>query len=464
MPRPMPSPRPVESARGPSSRRAGSSEKDKSPRPEMSSRAAGVRPAPAKPLEPAEAPALAPTGSKKPSWMGKRVGRFKLLGLLGQGAMGRVFRAEDTLLRRHVALKVLSRNHQRGSRTVAAERLIREARAAASLEHPHIASIYEMNHAGGVHYIAMELVEGGSLRELIRAAGPMDPVHACQLAAEAAEALACAHSQGVVHRDIKPANLMLTRNGRCKVVDFGLARVEERADVESAMADSVGTPQFVAPEIVVGSPASPRSDVYSLAATLWYLLTGRPPFTGRNTEELLHRVIHDPLPDVRTLRPDASAGLAQALHKGLSRDPSKRYSSASQFAKVIRVHTIPVAPPPAGVRPDAAGDTQWSIAGTGACDVAVVSTDFVAAVPFEGVPLYAPAEQPEHSELDRPDERASEFAGLSELADVVATRLPPAPPAAAAPQRRDSPWMWVALGAAPLLILALALIAIAVFR
>jgi hypothetical protein len=412
-------------------------------------------------LEPAEAPA--PASSKKPSWMGKRVGRFKLLGLLGQGAMGRVFRAEDTLLRRHVALKVLSRNHQRGSRTVAAERLIREARAAASLEHPHIASIYEMNHSGGVHYIAMELVEGGSLRELIRAAGPMEPVHACQLVAEAAEALACAHSQAVVHRDIKPANLMLTRNGRCKVVDFGLARVEERADVESAMADSVGTPQFVAPEIVVGSPASPRSDVYSLAATLWYLLIGRPPFTGRNTEELLDRVVHAPLPDVRTLRPDVPAGLAQALHKGLSRDPSKRYTSADQFAKVLRVQTIPVAPPlprAAG----ASGDTEWSIAGTGACDVAVVSTDFVAAVPLEGVPVFAATEQPEHADMDGSDEHASEFAGLSELADVVATRPPPASPAAAAPQRRDSPWKWVALGAAPLLILALALIAIAVFR
>src|SRR5687768_2531935 len=309
--------------------------------------------------------------------MGKRVGRFKLVGLLGQGAMGRVFRAEDTLLRRHVALKVLSRNHQRGSRTVAAERLIREARAAASLEHPHIASIYEMNHAGGVHYIAMELVEGGSLRELIRAAGPIDPVHACQLAAEAAEALACAHAQGVIHRDIKPANLMLTRNGRCKVVDFGLARVEERSDVGPALSDSVGTPQFVAPEIVVGSPASPRSDVYSLAAALWYLLTGRPPFTGKSTEELLNRVVNESLPDLRTLRPDVPAGLAQALARGLARDPSKRFSSAEQFAKVLRVQTIPVSPaaPAAMAAPgdadDAgdAGEAGWSISGTGGCDV-----------------------------------------------------------------------------------------------
>jgi serine/threonine-protein kinase len=397
--------------------------------------------------------------------MGKRVGRFKLLGLLGQGAMGRVFRAEDTLLRRHVALKVLSRNHQRGSRTVAAERLIREARAAASLEHPHIASIYEMNHAGGIHYIAMELVEGGSLRELIRAAGPMEPVHACQLAAEAAEALACAHSQGVVHRDVKPANLMLNRNGRCKVVDFGLARVEERADVESAMADSVGTPQFVAPEIVVGSPASPRSDVYSLAATLWYLLTGRPPFTGRNTEELLDRVIHDPLPDVRKLRPDVPPGLAQALRKALSRDPSKRYTSADQFAKVLRVHTIPVAPPPPAAAPArASGDTEWSISGTGACDVAVVSTDFVAAVPFEVPHGSAASGHAGQATADGPEEHGSEFAGLSELADVVATRPHSPPSGAAQPEPRESPWKWVALGAAPLLILALALIAIAAFR
>jgi hypothetical protein len=248
------------------------------------------------------------------------------------------------------------------------------------------------------------------------------------------------------------------------VVDFGLARVEERADVESAMADSVGTPQFVAPEIVVGSPASPRSDVYSLAATLWYLLTGRPPFTGRSTEELLGRVIHDPLPDVRLVRPDVPPRLAQALRKGLSRDPSKRYASADQFAKVLRVHTIPVAPAPPAAGAAAAGETEWAITGTGACDVAVVSTDFVAAVPFEGVPAYAAAEQPEFAQVDGSEEHVSEFAGLSELADVVATRPAPAPPAGAAPQRRESPWMWVALGAAPLLLLALALIAIAVFR
>ena len=124
----------------------------------------------------------------------------------------------------------------------------------------------------------------------------------------------------------------------------------------------------------------------------------------------------------------------------------------------------PVAPPPTPVASSGPGDSEWSISGTGACDVAVVSTDFVAAVPLEGVQLYPAAEQPEQAEVDGSDEHASELAGLSELADVVATRPPPAPPAAAPTQRRDSPWKWVALGAAPLLILALALIAIAVFR
>ena len=280
--------------------------------------------------------------SLAPKWLGKRVGRFKLLGLLGQGAMGRVFRAEDTLMQRQVALKMLPRAVKRGNANIAADMLIREARAAASIEHPNAVQIYEINEAGDAYYIAMELLEGGSLRDIVKAAGPMDPTRACLLGAEAAEALAYAHSVGVIHRDVKPANLMLNRAGRCKVVDFGLARVEGPSNLTSFLAESVGTPQFVAPELLTGTPASPQSDIYSLAGTVWYLLTGQPPFGAGTSKELLQKHLYAALADLNTLRPDTPTGLADALAKALEKNPSARYASMDQFAKVLRLHTIPV--------------------------------------------------------------------------------------------------------------------------
>src|SRR5580698_1341087 len=161
-----------------------------------------------------------------PKWLGKRLGRFRLQALIGQGAMGRVFRADDTTLQRRVALKIISLYDRSGQINPFAERFVNEARAAAALEHPHIVQIYEAGEAGKVCYIAMELVEGGSLSELVDASGPMDVHRACQLTAEAGEALAAAHAVGVIHRDVKPANLMLSRHGRCKVTDFGLAMFE----------------------------------------------------------------------------------------------------------------------------------------------------------------------------------------------------------------------------------------------
>ena len=280
--------------------------------------------------------------SSAPSWMGKRVGRFRLVGLLGQGAMGRVFRAEDTMLRRQVALKVLPKTVKRGQRTVEAERLIREARAAATLEHPNAVQVFEVNEIGGVYYIAMELVEAGSLRELVEGQGPIDYVRACQLAAEAADALAHAHQLSIVHRDVKPANLLLSRTGRVKVADFGLARVEDPSDLSSFLAESVGTPQFVAPEILNGVAATAKSDLYSLGATLWYLLTGKPPFEAGTTEELLHKHINAPLPNLKKLRPDLPDGLARAINTALAKDPARRHGTMEQFASALRVHTIPV--------------------------------------------------------------------------------------------------------------------------
>jgi serine/threonine-protein kinase len=277
-----------------------------------------------------------------PSWQGKRLGRFRLVALLGKGAMGKVFRAHDTTLDRHVALKTLPKIFKTSQFEIAAEQLIREARSAATIEHPHVVHIYEAGEYKGVHYIAMELLEGGTLHDLVKAVGQMDAVRACQLIAEAAEGLDHAHALGVVHRDIKPSNLMLTRGGRCKVVDFGLARVEAASGKFVPLGESVGTPQFLAPEVIQGQAATAQSDIYSLGVTLWFMLAGRAPFVADSKHKTLQMQISSALPDIRQVRPDLPEGLVLALARAMAKRPEDRFDSAGQFAKALRVHTIPV--------------------------------------------------------------------------------------------------------------------------
>ena len=286
-----------------------------------------------------------------PKWLGKRVGRFRLQALIGQGAMGRVFRAEDITLQRRVALKIIALYDRTGQINPHAERFVTEARAAAALEHPHVVQIYEAGESGKVCYIAMELVEGGSLGELVDSSGPMDVHRACQLIAEAGEALAAAHAVGVIHRDVKPANLMLSRHGRCKVTDFGLAAFDDDMSDSAAADRKVGTALFVAPEVICGTSADERSDLYSLAATLFYLLTGRPPFLAHNRIDAMRAHLKQPVPDINTLRQNLPNGLAQAITKALDKDPGRRFASMEQFSRLMRVYSIPlpasaVAPPP----------------------------------------------------------------------------------------------------------------------
>jgi serine/threonine-protein kinase len=291
-----------------------------------------------------------PTVSASPStsnvseskWKGRIVKRFKLVDELGEGAMGRVFVAEDTVLKRHVALKLLPSRFRDGRPNHRTERLIKEARSVASLEHPNTLSIFEIDQSGGVHYIAMELAEGGDLEHLVQLSGPMEIERACQLGAEAAEALSHAHTRGIVHRDVKPANLLLTRSGRCKVCDFGLALYEEAPDSEGKFR-CVGTPNFIAPEIAQGKGATPASDIYSLGCTLFFLLTGRAPFSGANSRDVMKQHISQPLPDLRKWRQDIPEKLAEAIERACAKEPSRRYDSAERFAKVLRTFTIPTA-------------------------------------------------------------------------------------------------------------------------
>ena len=297
-----------------------------------------------------------------PKWLGKRIGRFRLQGLLGAGAVGRVFRAEDAILHRRVALKVISSHSADGQINRDIDQFLTEARAAAALEHPHVVQIYEAGESGTLCYIAMELLEGGSLKDLVEAAGPMDPGRACTLAADAAEALAAGHAVGIVHRDVKPANLMLTRTGRCKVTDFGLATI---ADADGAVAGekSAGTPLFAAPEVIRGNSADERSDIYSLGATLYYLLAGRPPYKAKTRREVLRMHVEEPIPNLRAVRPGLPEPLVAAVERALDKDPGQRFMTAMQFARVLRVMTIPTGPAASPAGPPTAGESLMNLSG-----------------------------------------------------------------------------------------------------
>ena len=300
-----------------------------------------------------------PASASSGNWQGKRVGNFKILGFLGRGAMGRVFRAEDTRLKRHVALKVFPTQVEQGKGKVRLERFIREARSTAALDHPGIVHVYEADEFKGWYYIAMELVEGGPVGRMVEANGPFDAARACQIGAEVAEALEYAHDHGIIHRDVKPDNVLIARGGRAKLVDFGLAYRSDPSDNFHVIDEAVGTAFFIAPEICRGHGATPLSDQYSLAGTVWALLTGAPPFSGTTREELIKHQVSTPLPKLRTLRADLPEGLCRAIERGLSKKPEDRFVSCDQFAKVLRVYTIgaPASASSSGMQPIAANES-----------------------------------------------------------------------------------------------------------
>ena len=280
---------------------------------------------------------------KPPRWAGKVLGHFRLLRLIGEGKMGRVIQAQDVNLHRIVALKVLCKRLAGVDDKKHVEQFLREARAAAQIEHPNVVQVYEINQHDGWWYIAMELLDAGNLREVVKAAGPLSVPRACSLIADAAMGLAAAHQLGIVHRDVKPANLMLTRQGRCKLTDFGLVRLDDPNDPFDFTRKAVGSPAFMAPEVILNRVQTPAIDVYSLGGTLFYALTGKTPYTGKSLKELLQKHVHEAIPDLRTLVPECPASLATLATRALAKDPADR-PSAAHLAAALRAEAITTQP------------------------------------------------------------------------------------------------------------------------
>jgi serine/threonine-protein kinase len=264
---------------------------------------------------------------------GRRLGgRYRMEALLATGGMGEVWAARDLLLDRAVAVKVLGGALAGDGR--AAERLRREARAAARLEHPNIARMLDLGEQDGCPYLVMELLEGESLAARIDRAGAMAPPEAARVAVAVADALEAAHRAGVVHRDVKPGNVFLTSGGEVKVLDFGIASAAGEAALTTG--EMLGTPAYLAPERVLGNPATPAADIYALGVVLYELLAGRRPFDDGSDIELAMANVHAQPAPLALAAPSAPPSMVAACEQAMAKDPSARPPSAAAFAQLVR--------------------------------------------------------------------------------------------------------------------------------
>jgi serine/threonine-protein kinase len=259
-------------------------------------------------------------------------GRYRMGALLGTGGMGEVWAGQDLLLDRAVAVKVLGGALAGDSR--AAERLRREARAAARLDHPNIARVLDLGEHDGRPYLVMELLEGESLAARIDRAGPVPPDEAARIVAAVADALEAAHQAGVVHRDVKPGNVFLCSTGVVKVLDFGIASAA--GDAALTTGDLIGTAAYLAPERALGQRATPAADVYALGVVLYELLAGHRPFEAGSEVELAMAHVNADPPSLRQAAPSTPGFLVAACHNALAKDPSDRPPSAAAFAQLVR--------------------------------------------------------------------------------------------------------------------------------
>jgi TolB-like protein/Tfp pilus assembly protein PilF/pimeloyl-ACP methyl ester carboxylesterase/predicted Ser/Thr protein kinase len=253
---------------------------------------------------------------------GKTVSHYKILEKLGEGGMGVVYKAEDTILHRPVALKFLSQDLTREHET--RERFLREARAAAALDHPNICTVHEIVEDKDQTFIAMAHIDGQSLNEKIEA-GPLEIEEAVGLAIQIAEALEDAHEKGIVHRDIKTANIMTTKRGHVRIMDFGLAKLSGQTRLTKT-ATIMGTVSYMSPEQARGeTDIDHRTDIWSLGVVLYEMLVGRLPFDAPSDAALLHKIIYEPEEPIRSYRQDLPASLEQGIAKMLQKDPQNRY-------------------------------------------------------------------------------------------------------------------------------------------
>jgi hypothetical protein len=312
---------------------------------------------------------------------GTEFGDYEILGVLGAGGMGRVYRAREKTLERVVALKTLAA--ELADEPGFVERFLKEARAVAKLNHPNIVQIYAFGSVGGTYYLAMELLDGHSLGYYLKKSGHWPEKDAVLIVRQACRALAVAHAEGIVHRDIKPENLILTSRGEVKVVDLGIAKKigEEQSITQTGSA--IGTPHYISPEQVRGQrDIDGRADIYSLGATLYHLVTGHTPYSGSSGPHVMSMHLFSPLPDPRSFEPSLSEGMCRVLRKMLAKERDERYADVGALDLDLYQLQMGQTPQPGepsatmisgDARPPAGGASQQGAGAASAFDSAVLN-------------------------------------------------------------------------------------------
>lgn len=274
------------------------------------------------------------SGIDRDDFAGEQVGHYAIERCLGKGGMGAVYLARDLTLDRPAAIKLLLHSiaHQPG----VLERFQREAKAAAGLAHPNIVQVYGVGFDDDPPYIAMEYVEGSSLEAIMRQRGPMPWQQALNIVGQVGVALDCAHQKGIVHRDIKPANILIDKQGRARVTDFGIAKVAQAETQLTATGTFVGTPQYMSPEHCGRGAIGPQSDLFSLGVTAYELLSGRLPFVGDTPASLVFQIAHDTPEPLASHVPGIPASVNLLIERLLAKDLSTRYQSAQELLADIR--------------------------------------------------------------------------------------------------------------------------------
>ncbi len=273
----------------------------------------------------------------------KKIGRYEILDKLGQGAMGIVYKAMDPNIGRIVALKTISQSATlpEAQKKEYAARFFREAKAAGSLQHPNIVTIYDMDEDEGTPYIAMEYVEGKSLSKMIEEQGRIPWNDAVAIIKATAEGLMYAHEKGIVHRDIKPDNILIDRNGRPVVTDFGIAHLQESSLTRTG--EVLGTPFFMSPEQILEGKLDARSDLFSLGVVFYLMLTGHRPFRGETISSICYHIVHTP-PEQLPTDDSIPTHLMPILNKMLEKDPDRRYAGekplVADLEKALGGHTV----------------------------------------------------------------------------------------------------------------------------
>lgn len=260
-----------------------------------------------------------------------QLGRYNIIGELGQGAMGTVYKAVDPLIDRVVAIKTINLSLALDEKDEYESRFYQEAKAAGRLSHPNIVTIYDVGKSGEIAYIAMEFLQGRELRDILNDGKGMPVEKVINIVAQVAQGLAYAHEYGIVHRDIKPSNIMIVRDGHVKITDFGIARMASAA-VRTQTGMVLGSPKYMSPEQVVGKLTDQRSDIFSLGVMLFEMLTGQAPFAGENVNAIMYQTLNSVPPPPSTLSPNVPEMLNFIVAKALAKKLDHRYQDAKEFA------------------------------------------------------------------------------------------------------------------------------------